>query len=180
VVWSPYSYQTVKRTVRARLSWFSLSLTLVSCTTFSLFLEGRERANMLNLVYCRNCREAIDPTDMFCKKCGADQRQPLQQTTQATPAQLQVATVVNNSTPADPSTTPTKGKVASGVKVVQGLLTVGLLVTGTVFLIIAVSFFAMTGDFTKSEISPGMGILLIAGIFAVIAGLASIRSLQKR
>ncbi len=134
---------------------------------------------MLNLVYCRNCREAIDPTDTFCKKCGADQRQPLQQTTQAKFAQLQVNTVVNNIKSVDPFAMPTKGKVAPGVKLVQGLLTVGLLVTGTVFLVIAVSFFATTGDFTKSEISPGMGILLIAGIFAVLAGLASIRSLQK-
>ena len=35
----------------------------------------------MNPVYCRDCHEAVDLADSFCKKCGADQRQPAQQPT---------------------------------------------------------------------------------------------------
>src|SRR5260221_11563493 len=40
---------------------------------------------MINSVYCRACREPLDLADTFCKKCGTDQRQIVQQPTQIMP-----------------------------------------------------------------------------------------------
>lgn len=44
-------------------------------------------------VFCRACRAQIDPSDTFCKACGADQRPPVQQPTQQMPVNAHVPVV---------------------------------------------------------------------------------------